>query len=498
MKKTAILALALCAAGCHNAPSDTKTTPAKDAAPVAAAKPAAQEFPLTGNAQSQEALKKGLAFLENSNVPAAKDFFAEAVKADPNCVSAAALAAFALPGAEGHKALAAVSPKIAALPEAERLWLQTYEALRAGDQAKTMETAQKLVAAAPNSPRAHTMLGFVLNAANKVPESVAELQKAIDLDPTYAPPHNYLGYADQKLGKTDDAISQLKTYAELLPTQANPQDSLGEVLLLAGRFEEADVAFQKAISLDLKFAIAWQGSGYARIYKGDVAAGLEAFNKAIAGAADAEEKIAFQRDLAVVQLAVAKPADALKTIASVEKEPALKSTNNAATLPVLTAMVQLETGKTADAVKTLAPVGAAIDKSEAPAAMKTAQNFHRLMVLATAQARLGKKDDAAKTVAAMEVLAKAQPNNPAFTDGIAYANGEAAVAKKDFKAAATAFAGCEEANDWCHYELLTAQVKAGDKAGAEATRTKLGKTYRREAWSLYVHLKTGAAVSGKS
>ncbi|HVO29872.1 MAG TPA: tetratricopeptide repeat protein, partial [bacterium] len=452
MKRLTILAVALCAAACHTASAPAET--AKAVASATPAKPAAQEFAITGNPQSLDLMKQGLGFFENANAAASKPVFEQAVKADPNNVAAAFFAAFNTPGIEGNKAFSALAPKIAALPDAERLWLQSYDAMRSGDTANTVETAKKLVAAAPNSPRAHSLLGFVFGNNDKPADAAVELQKAIDLDPSYAPPHNFLGYADQKLGKLDDAISQLKTYADLLPKEANPQDSLGEVLMLAGRLDEADAAFQKAIALDPKFAVAWQGSGYARFYKGDVAGGLEAFSKSVTTESDPQEKIAAERALAVLQLAAGKPSDAMKTIATVEKDPAFKNSRGAPTLPVLTAMIQVETGKPADAVKTLAPVAAAIEKSDAPAEARIGQNFHRLMVLVSAQARLGKKDDAAKTLAAMDVIAKVHPGDATFTDGIAYANGEVAVAKKDLKAAAAAFTACSEPNDWCHYELM--------------------------------------------
>lgn len=77
--------------------------------------------------------------------------------------------------------------------------------------------------------------------------------KAIAVDPENGPLHNEAAYVLFYAGNLDGALKSLDQYARLEPASANPFDSRGEILLLAGRYAEAEEAFLAAYERDARF-----------------------------------------------------------------------------------------------------------------------------------------------------------------------------------------------------------------------------------------------------
>jgi hypothetical protein len=110
-----------------------------------------------------------------------------------------------------------------------------------------------------------------------------------------------------------------------------------------------------------------------------------------------------------------------------------------------------------------------------------------------ADARLGKKAEADKAVTALQDLI-GKSEDAEMKGIVALAQGQAALAKGDPKAAVDAFAACAIVDDYCTWERAKAQDKSGDKAGATATREKLQKTHRRDGLSFYAWSKTASTA----
>lgn len=77
--------------------------------------------------------------------------------------------------------------------------------------------------------------------------------KAIAVDPENGPLHNEAAYVLFYAGKIEAALASLDQYNRLEPSSANPLDSRGEILLLAGRYAEAEEAFLRAYERDPRF-----------------------------------------------------------------------------------------------------------------------------------------------------------------------------------------------------------------------------------------------------
>lgn len=99
------------------------------------------------------------------------------------------------------------------------------------------------------------------------------LEKAIAADPNNGALHNEAAYVEFYAGDVEAALRRTAEYERLDPGSANPLDSRGEVLLLAGRFKEAEDAFVAAYGRDPQFfgSIGLKKAAVARRFSGDQA-----------------------------------------------------------------------------------------------------------------------------------------------------------------------------------------------------------------------------------
>jgi tetratricopeptide (TPR) repeat protein len=93
-------------------------------------------------------------------------------------------------------------------------------------------------------------------------EAVTAFQKAIEIKSSNAPYHSQLAQAYSRMGELKEATQEYETAAQLDPPSAAKQYfNLGAVLTNAGKTEEANAAFDKAIATDPKYAEAYYQKG---------------------------------------------------------------------------------------------------------------------------------------------------------------------------------------------------------------------------------------------
>ena len=97
---------------------------------------------------------------------------------------------------------------------------------------------QAAVAAAPNAPQPHYVLGLAAKSQNKADEAIASFQKVLQLDPKDVGANVNLGqlYAQQR--KYPEAIAVLRTAVSMEPYNATALYNLGTSLIRAGQREE--------------------------------------------------------------------------------------------------------------------------------------------------------------------------------------------------------------------------------------------------------------------
>jgi tetratricopeptide (TPR) repeat protein len=95
-------------------------------------------------------------------------------------------------------------------------------------------------------------------ASSHFQQAAAALRKAIEIRPREGRYYNSLGEAYTRLGQTQDAVQQYQMAAQCDPSDAAKyQFNAGAVLTNAGRLDEANTAFDKAIAANPNYAEAY-------------------------------------------------------------------------------------------------------------------------------------------------------------------------------------------------------------------------------------------------
>jgi tetratricopeptide (TPR) repeat protein len=460
------------------------------AALVLSARPALAGDAVSVTAKSLEAaaaFAAGRDLADNLRVPEAQIQYRKALSLDPDFALAAAYLGASMPGAEGDALIERAVVLSAKLPENERMLVQATSAGRRGDENEVIALRRKLAESAPADWHTQFDWGQVLFNSRKWNEAAAAYQKAVTLNPKAGSAYNSLGYAQLAQNRHEDAIAAFKRYAEINPTEPNPADSLGEALLRAGRFEESEAAFQKALAISPAFYTAWEGIAKARAMRGDWPGSYQAADKARAAAARPIDQVGLGFDQAWSLFAEGKKAEALKAGDRTATDA------QAGKMGALYALIALDgaarmtsSGQPAEALK---QVAVALDRGEkAKLAGGPMNNLRRaaLYERIDAESRLGRAEDAKRTLALVEADAAKSTANAQLQSNLHFARGAEAMARGEAKAAAEHFAGCIDDDTYCGLRLLQAQEKAGDTAGAAATKEKLRTANRRDGRYLYV------------
>jgi len=445
---------------------------------------------VTVTAKSPEAVAAfaaGRDLNDNLRIPEAQAQYRKAVSLDPDFALATAFLGQATPGSEGDALIERAVSLSAKLPEAERTLIQAISATRRGDENQNSALRRKLTEIAPGDWRVHFAWGQQLTGSRKFDEAASAYQKAVSLNPKAGAAYNSLGYAHLAQDRPDEAIAAFKKYAEVNPTEPNPPDSLGEALIRAGRFAEAEAAFAQALKISPSFFGAWEGIAKARAMRGDWAGSYQAVDKARAAASRPIDQIGMGFDHAWSLFAEGKKAEALKVSNQTASEAQAKKVGGSYAFIALDDAARLTaSGQAAEALK---QITVALDRGgKSSLSGGTMNNLRRtaLYERIDAESQLGRAEDAKRTLALLETEAGTAPANAQLQSAVHFARGAEAMARGDAKAAAAHFARCIDDDTYCGWRLLQAQEKAGDAAGAAATKQRLRTANRRDGRYLFV------------
>jgi tetratricopeptide (TPR) repeat protein len=112
-------------------------------------------------------------------------------------------------------------------------------------------TFKSLIARDPQNAPALNYLGYMLaERGERLEESVDYVKKALAIEPDNGSYLDSLGWAYYKADKLELAEDNLKKAADQLTTNSVVQDHYGDVLLKMGRYEDANAAFNRALTGD--------------------------------------------------------------------------------------------------------------------------------------------------------------------------------------------------------------------------------------------------------
>ena len=493
MKKTALVCVVLFAAACGKKAEEKK---APDPTPKVVTnekkEPAAAATRMTITTKSPEAktaYEKGHELAVNLRGPEARPDYMKAIELDPEFAVATAELGMVTPGADGTDLIAKAGPLAAKATDAEKAWVDSIQAMRAGDVQKTQASLDKVVQLAPGQWEADLQAANLANGRNDNALAIKHLEHALSVKPDLAQAQNGLAYAYAGQKDWDKAIAAAKKQVELLPKEPNPADTLGEVELWANKLEDSEKDFLKATTIEPKFDIAWQGVALARAYRGDFKGAYEALDKRVATATEPGAKLEAMLDKAWLQFSENKTADALATIDAADKAPDAKKLPIYAFIAADRGWIQAQTGKYADAAKSNAELLKRAGEL-AGDGRNNAMTRYRSQALRLAMLQGKPAADADKLLADGAEAAKQAGDDKQEATYMAYQRGMVAWAKggaKDGpKAAIAELSKCDEKSLICRYDLALATRKSGDAAGADAIEKALNDAPVRAPEGVYV------------
>jgi tetratricopeptide (TPR) repeat protein len=185
----------------------------------------------------------------------ARNFFEEAVKADPSFAMAYfELSQFALEPALIKQYQQKVFEHLDRLPERQRLLVQArYANSLEGNQEKAVELLESLVARYPDEEEAHHWLAINYFQLGQPQKTLNAYERGVKAVPHSGILRNFYGYQLLHAGRYPEAFREFETYAQLYPEEPNPHDSLAEAYIITGQPERAIEHYDRALEKDPDF-----------------------------------------------------------------------------------------------------------------------------------------------------------------------------------------------------------------------------------------------------
>ncbi len=115
---------------------------------------------------------------------------------------------------------------------------------------KAEASLAKALAAAPNHPDAHMMMGLLLCLTNRPARGIEELERALAIDPNLAAAHGHIGFAHSLLGRAEEQEAHAQEALRLSPRDQQAWSwflQIGGARAYLGKFEEAMPWLRKSI-----------------------------------------------------------------------------------------------------------------------------------------------------------------------------------------------------------------------------------------------------------
>ena len=140
------------------------------------------------------------------------------------------------------------------LPRYEQLLLQVLKASRSRDLESEVAMRQQLLSEFPRSTNDRGILAHYLSYLGKRDQALDLLRQGLALDPKNEVLLNFQSYELAKWGDFSGALAANDAYMVIRPGDPNPLDTRGDILYMAGRDDDAVVAYRKLLELKPDFS----------------------------------------------------------------------------------------------------------------------------------------------------------------------------------------------------------------------------------------------------
>jgi tetratricopeptide (TPR) repeat protein len=132
----------------------------------------------------------------------------------------------------------------------EKLTIAVWDRMLRFDYAGAVAAADSLLHFYPEEKEAYLFRGELYEVADKdYDAAVRYYLKAVEVDSTYARAVMSLGYAYSAMGLQKKGIPMMERYIRLNPTAADPHASLADLLVRAGKFDEAIDQYNQSLKI---------------------------------------------------------------------------------------------------------------------------------------------------------------------------------------------------------------------------------------------------------
>lgn len=172
------------------------------------------------------------------------------------------------------RAAAAQDPLVTDAAALSSQLLAGVRALRERRGAEAIRQLEAAVAALPNSPLAHRVLGVVYRASNRLPEAIGQFEIAARLGDRSGRARVTLGGTLAEAGRLQDAERVLRETIAALPASGDARWALADVYDRLDRGKDAEAALEPATSLTVvagKAQLYWRIAQLAHLYRRDYA-----------------------------------------------------------------------------------------------------------------------------------------------------------------------------------------------------------------------------------
>jgi len=272
-------------------------------------------LPVTTSSPEARALyEKGMADYENLYLERCNDEWRAAVKADPNLGLAWAWIAF---NSSDPREVSAAREKAKSLAPkltpGEQLMIAWIAKVQEDDFIGGISAMNDMLEMYPKDKHLIYLAGNWLLLENGDDHAQKLFEKALAIDKNFPAALNDLAYVDARKREFTKAFAAMDRYVALLPTEPNPQDSYGELLRMAGNFEGSLQHYRAALKIDPDFVTSQVGLGDTYALMGNQDQARIEYDKAIRGAHNEADRLAYNIQKAMTWVRDGKFAEADKS-----------------------------------------------------------------------------------------------------------------------------------------------------------------------------------------
>jgi tetratricopeptide (TPR) repeat protein len=269
-------------------------------------------LPVTTSSPEARALyEKGMADYENLYLERCNDEWRAAVKADPNLALAWAWIAF---NSSDPREVSAAREKAKSLAPkltpGEQLMIAWIAKVQEDDFIGGISAMNDMLEMYPKDKHLIYLAGNWLLLENGDDHAQKLFEKALAIDKNFPAALNDLAYVDARKREFTKAFAAMDRYVALLPTEPNPQDSYGELLRMAGNFEGSLQHYRAALKIDPDFVTSQVGLGDTYALMGNQDQARIEYDKAIRGAHNEADRLAYKIQKAMTWVRDGKFAEA--------------------------------------------------------------------------------------------------------------------------------------------------------------------------------------------